>query len=169
MEHVGRNRKSGGERGDCRAHFGHLENRSRKTNAKNELLGKNRAKWSGERSVLSGHDFLATVHGGWWQQFGDRPATLRRGPKGQNSLLSELIMESLPDSQLRERKREWKNNESAGQVRIRPVGQYGGSAPWCRREWMSHVGERFIGVSVTPLTDFHVMWLYEDVNAGECW
>ncbi|KDP27662.1 hypothetical protein JCGZ_19554 [Jatropha curcas] len=55
-------------------------------------------------------------------------------------------------------KREWKNNERAGQVRIRPVGQYGGSAPWCTRcERMSHVGGRLIGGSVTPLTNFHVM------------
>ncbi|KDP46069.1 hypothetical protein JCGZ_06580 [Jatropha curcas] len=100
MEHAGRNHKSGGERGDCRAHFGHLENRSRKTNAKNELLGKNRARWRGERSVLSGHHFPATVHGGWRRRSDDRPTTLRRGPERQKSLLFALIMESLPDSQL---------------------------------------------------------------------
>ncbi|KDP45513.1 hypothetical protein JCGZ_17066 [Jatropha curcas] len=65
---------SGGERGDCRAHFGHLENRSLKTNAKNRLLGKNRARWLGERSVLSGHDFPATVNG----DCGGGPVTCRR-------------------------------------------------------------------------------------------
>ncbi|KDP37721.1 hypothetical protein JCGZ_05211 [Jatropha curcas] len=100
MEHARRNRKSGGERGHCRAHFGHLENRSRKTNAKNGLLGKNQARWRGERSVLSGHDFPATVHSGWQRRSDDRPTTLRRGPERQNSLLFALIMESLPDSQL---------------------------------------------------------------------
>ncbi|KDP35898.1 hypothetical protein JCGZ_09870 [Jatropha curcas] len=57
MEHVGKNRKSSDERGDCRAHFGHLEDRSPETNAKNGLLGKNRARWRGVRSVLSSHDF----------------------------------------------------------------------------------------------------------------
>ncbi|KDP44419.1 hypothetical protein JCGZ_19434 [Jatropha curcas] len=77
MEHVVRNRKSGDERGDCRAHFGHLENRSRKTNAKNGLLGKNRARWRGEHLVLSCHDFPATVHGRWWQRSGERPARPR--------------------------------------------------------------------------------------------
>ncbi|KDP43367.1 hypothetical protein JCGZ_25472 [Jatropha curcas] len=45
----------------------------------------------------SGH-----VHGGLRQRPGDWPATLRRGPERQNSLLFALIMESSLDSRLPE-------------------------------------------------------------------
>ncbi|KDP27304.1 hypothetical protein JCGZ_20292 [Jatropha curcas] len=96
---------------------------------------------------------FTTVHDG--RRSGDQLATLRRGPETQNSLLFALIMESLPDSQLPagwppvvcaggsrfdgddrlascwygKEKRECKNNERAGQVRIRRSVMYGGSAP----------------------------------------
>ncbi|KDP43285.1 hypothetical protein JCGZ_24206 [Jatropha curcas] len=57
-----------------------------------------------------------------------------------------------------EKKREYKRNERAGLLRIRPVGHVWGSAPWCtRHERMGHVGGRSSGVSVMLQINFHVM------------